>query len=294
VKFAVLPPVRTGVSADPEWMAAFARHAESVGFESIVVVEHAVMISGHREVYPYSPSGKVPLADDCDIPDPLELLAYLAGVTTTLGLATGVLILPEHHPVVLAKRLATLDRLSGGRLRLCVGVGWMREELEACGVEFSTRGRRTDESIDVLRALWGDEGEGGVSHHGEFFGFDHAHSHPKPAQAGGIPIHIGGHSDAAARRAGQRGDGFQPLGLAGEELAAKVAVMRHAADHAGRDPDRLEISLGGSVPATTPESVETAKAAGAHRMVVSPTPSGDLAETLDELSAFADRMHLQA
>jgi len=273
-------------------MAAFARHVEAIGFESIVVVEHAVMISGHQEVYPYSATGKVPLADDCDIPDPLELLAYLAGVTTTLGLATGVLILPEHHPVVLAKRLATLDRLSGGRLRLCVGVGWMREELEACGVEFSTRGRRTDESIDVLRALWGEESAAGVSHHGEFFGFDHAHSHPKPSQAGGIPIHIGGHSDAAARRAGRRGDGFQPLGLVGDELAAKVGVMRRAAEDAGRDPDSLELSLGGSVAATTPESVEVATAAGAQRLVVSPTPSGDLEQTLDELSAFAARMGL--
>src|SRR4051794_20360719 len=143
-------------------MTGFAQHAEAIGFESIVVVEHAVVISGYEHKHPYSESGRMPLPDRCVVPDPLDLLAYLAAVTSTLQLATGVLILPEHHPVVLAKRLATLDRLSGGRVRLCIGVGWMKEELEACGIDFSTRGRRTDESIDVLRALWGEETEEGI------------------------------------------------------------------------------------------------------------------------------------
>src|SRR5690606_37265318 len=141
-------------------------------------------------------------------------------------LATGVLVLPNHHPVPLAKRLATIDQLSNGRVRLCVGVGWMREEIEACGADFETRGRRTDEAIDVLRLLWSEHGPEGVSHTGEFFSFANAHSYPKPAQTRGIPIHIGGHSVAAARRAGRRGDGFQPLGVFGAELAALLDEMR--------------------------------------------------------------------
>ena len=292
MQYAIIPPVRSDVTADPAWMTGFAQHAEATGFESIVVIEHAVVISGYDEKYPYSASGRMPLPNRCIVPDPLDLLAYLAAVTSTLHLATGVLILPEHHPVVLAKRIATLDQLSGGRVRLCVGVGWMKEELEACGIDFSTRGRRTDESIDAMRTLWGDEGEDGVAFQGDFFSFDHAHSNPKPVRAGGVPIHIGGHSDAAARRAGRRGDGFQPLGLRGEELSAKVAVMRHAAEDAGRDPDALELSLGGALSTTTPETVEEAAASGAHRLVVSPTQSADLDQVRDEMSEFAARLGL--
>jgi probable F420-dependent oxidoreductase len=287
VQFAIIPPVRSNVTADPVWMTGFAQHAEALGFESIVVVEHAVVIGGYDERYPYSTSGRMPLPNDCIVPDPIDLLTYLAAVTTTLRLATGVLILPEHHPVVMAKRLATLDRLSGGRARMCIGVGWMREELEACGIDFSTRGRRTDECMDVLRTLWSPEDEDGLSFEGEFFRFDHAHSNPKPVQTGGVPLHVGGHSDAAARRAGRRGDGFQPLGLRGEELAAKVAVMRQAAEEAGRDPDSLELALGGALASTTPETVEEAAAAGAVRLVVSPSQSTDLDQVRDEMSEFA-------
>ena len=118
----------------------------------------------------------MPLANDCPIPDPIDLLTFVAACTTTLGLATGVLVMPAHNAVTLAKRLATLDSLSGGRVRLGVGVGWMREELEACGADFESRGRRLDESIDVLRTLWADSGPEGANFEGEFFRFSSAHS----------------------------------------------------------------------------------------------------------------------
>ena len=213
LEVAALPPVRAGVCADPDWMAAFALHIEALGFESIVVVEHPLVIGDYTSRYPYAASGRMPLPDDCAIPDPIDTLAFLAGVTSTLVLATGVLVLPAHHPVVMAKRLATLDRLSKGRVRLCIGVGWMREELEACGVDFDSRGRRTDECIDVMRALWADTEPEGASFAGEFFAFSHAHTHPKPFRPGGVPVHIGGHSPASIRRAARRGDGWQPLGL---------------------------------------------------------------------------------
>jgi alkanesulfonate monooxygenase SsuD/methylene tetrahydromethanopterin reductase-like flavin-dependent oxidoreductase (luciferase family) len=131
MKFAVVAPVAAGVTADPAWMGAFAQHVEACGFESIVVVEHTVLMSEYSSVYPYDVSGRVELAADCPVPDPLDLLAFLAGQTDRLGLATGVLVLPNHHPVVLAKRVATLDALSGGRFRLCVGMGWLKEEIEA-------------------------------------------------------------------------------------------------------------------------------------------------------------------
>src|ERR1700748_2783639 len=170
-KFAVVAPVAAGVTADPGWMAAFARHVEACGFESIIAVEHTVLATRYDSVYPYDPSGRVELASDCPVPDPLYVLAFLAAHTNRLGLATGVLVLPNHHPVVLAKRAATVDALSGGRLRLCVGVGWLKGEVAACGPEFDSRGRRADEQWGVLRALWADRPQG-ASYHGEFFNFD--------------------------------------------------------------------------------------------------------------------------
>lgn len=289
MKFAVIAPVAVGVTADPEWMSAFARHVEACGFESIVAVEHSVMMTQYTSVYPYDVSGRVELPADCVVPDPLDLLAFLAAHTERLGLATGVLVLPNHHPVVLAKRVATIDALSGGRLRLCVGTGWLKEEIEACGTDFSSRGRRADEQLEVMRLLWDDHPEG-ARFHGEFFDFDHAMSYPKPA--GRVPIHIGGHSRAAARRAGRLGDGFQPLGLAGTGLADLVAVMRDEAVKAGRDPDALELSLGHLVTKIDVERADKLAAMGADRVVLAMPPTADLNEARDVLSACAQRLAL--
>lgn len=292
VKYAVNAPVASHRTADPDWMVGLAQHLEACGFESLVAVEHAVVVSRYSSVYPYDPSGKMELADDCPIPDPLDLLAFLAGQTTTLGLATGVLVLPNHHPVVLAKRLATLDRLSKGRLRLCVGMGWMKEEVEACGVDFHSRGRRADEQIQVIRALWAGTDEQGVDHDGEFFRLDGAMSYPKPVRPGGVPIHIGGHSKAAARRAGRHGDGLQPLGLMGEELQSTVALMHEEAEKAGRDPQALELTLGHLVARVDAERAGKLEALGADRLVLALPDTEDLEEVKDLLSACAERLGL--
>jgi probable F420-dependent oxidoreductase len=284
VHFGILPPYRAGVTADPDWMVAFARHAEAVGFESLYVAEHVVVHAGYESRYPYSDTGRMPLPEDCPIPDPIELLSFLAGVTERLVLATGVLVLPEHHPVQLAKRVATLDVVSGGRARLGVGMGWMREEIEATGVAFDTRGARADEAIEAMQTLWADDE---ATYIGSFFSFERAISRPQPVQPGGVPIHIGGHSRAAARRAGRLGAGFQPLGLDAETLADRVEIMRRTAVEAGRDPDALEVSLGGLVGATSPDDVKRAEDQGAVRLVCG-TREADLAILEDQMSAFAD------
>jgi probable F420-dependent oxidoreductase len=289
MKFAVIAPVAAGVTADPVFMAALVRHLEKCGFESIVAVEHTVLMSRYSSVYPYDPSGRVDLPPDCVVPDPLDLLAFLAGQTRRLGLATGVLVLPNHHPVVLAKRVATLDALSGGRLRLCVGMGWLKEEIHACGTEFATRGRRADEQIEVMRLLWEDRPDG-VDYHGEFFDFDNAMSYPKPAVR--VPIHIGGHSTAAARRAGRLGDGLQPLGVSGQGLAELVSVMRDEAARCGRDPDALELSLGHLVTKIDAERAAKLEALGADRLVLAMPPTTDIDEACDALSACAQRLGL--
>jgi probable F420-dependent oxidoreductase len=290
MEYAVIAPTAAGTTADPAWISAWARHVEGCGFSGVVAVEHSVVMSRYASVYPYDASGRMDLADDVPIPDPLDLLVFLAGQTTTLELATGVLVLPNHHPVVLAKRAATVDALSGGRLRLCVGMGWMKEEIEACGAGFESRGRRADEQLAVLRALWAGNGATGVDHHGEFFDFDGAMSYPRPVRPEGIPVHVGGHSIAAARRAGRHGDGLQPLGVVGEELTALVTVMRDEAERAGRDPGRLQLSLGHLVARIDPGRAERLVAQGADRIVLAASPTADLEEAKDELSACADRL----
>src|SRR5690606_26579908 len=263
--------------------------AESLGFDEISAVEHSVVIADTESEYPYSPTGRSHLPDDCDIPDPLELLSFVAGATTTLGLSTGVLVLPNHNPVVLAKRLATLDRLSGGRLRICLGVGWMREEIEACGGRFDRRGRIADESIAVMRALWA--GRDGVDFSGEYFSFTGAYSRPRPVRDTGVPLYIGGHSLAAARRAGRLGDGFQPLGLAGDDLATAIGTMREAAAAAERDPADISLVLGATLPRLDESKLDRSRALGADRLVLSASrhaTSMDL--VIDEMAECAKRV----
>jgi probable F420-dependent oxidoreductase len=291
MKFAVIAPVAAGITADAAWMSAFVRHVEACGFESIVAVEHVVMMTEYDSRYPYDDSGRVELSADCPVPDPLDLLSFLAGQTESLGLATGVLVLPNHHPVVLAKRVATVDALSAGRLRLCVGMGWLKEEVEACGADFDSRGRRADEQLEVMRALWDDRPDG-ASFHGDFFQFDHAMCYPKPLAGPRLPIHVGGHSRAAARRAGRYGDGFQPLGVGAAELTALISVMHEEATKVGRDPGALEVSLGHLVTKIDAERAEKLTTLGAHRVVLAMPPTTNIDAAKDALSACAERLAL--
>jgi probable F420-dependent oxidoreductase len=284
VKFGLLPPYRTGVTAEPEWITTFARAAEACGFESIYVAEHVVVPAGYTSRYPYSDTGRMTLPNDADIPDPLDLLSFIGGATTTLGLGTGLLVVPEHHPLQLAKRLATIDRLSNRRLVVGVGVGWLREELEAIDIDPSTRGARADECIEVMRILWRDDE---ATFHGRFFDFDRVCSFPKPRD-GTIPIHVGGHSEAAARRAGRTGDGFHPLGLEGDQLEVRLDQMRAAADEAGRDAGAIELTLGGLLDKLDDERLATVEKHGAVRLVLS-TRERDLNKATDQLEQFADR-----
>lgn len=221
--------------ASPEGAADMGRAAEAAGFESVWTVEHTVFPDGYESRYPYDASGKMAMAADTDLPDPLIWLTWVAAHTERLRLATGILILPQRNPLVLAKELATMDVLSGGRVELGVGVGWLREEFEAVGVPFAGRGGRTDEYIEAMRAVWdGDHAE----FDGRYVDFAGVSVNPKPAN-GRVPIHIGGHTEAAARRAGRLGDGFFP---AEGNLPELLEVMRATAEQAGRDPDGIEIT----------------------------------------------------
>lgn len=283
--FGVLPPYRAGVVADPVWMTAFAQAVDRLGFESIYVVEHVVVTDGYAEAYPYAPGGRMPLPDECPIPDPLELLAFLAARTERVILATGVLVIPEHHVLQLAKRLSTVDVLSGGRMRLGIGVGWMREELESLGVDFSTRGARTDEMIQALRLLWASDVG---NFHGQHVSFGSVISRPQPIGITGVPIHIGGHSTAAARRAGRLGDGFQPLGLDDDALVDRMALVRSSAIEAHRDPDAIELSTGGLLTLVDDVAIAKAQSHGATRIILS-TREANLDVAIADLETFAAR-----
>ncbi len=232
----------TGPFVQPDAAATFARAAEEAGFESIWTVEHVVVPSDYGSAYPYSPSGKMPGADDMPIPDPLIWLAYVAAATSRINLATGILIVPQRNPVVLAKELATLDHLSAGRMLLGIGVGWLEEEFDAIGVPFAERGKRTDEYVAAMRALWTEDK---ASYHGDFVNFDDCIMRPRPTN-GSIPVHVGGHTDIAARRAGRLGDGYFPGKGSHEELARVFDIVRTTAREHGRDPDAIEMTTGGN------------------------------------------------
>jgi probable F420-dependent oxidoreductase len=268
---------------DPGALIAFARHAEACGFESFYLPEHVAL-------YPGASVGAMTFPADLPIADPLECLSFVAAATERILLGTGVLLLPYHEPVVLAKRLATIDVLSKGRMRLLtIGVGSLPGEAAAVGVDYATRGRRADEAIDALRLLWAGD-ENGVSFDGEFFSFAAACSFPKPLQP--LPVHVGGSSPAAARRAGRRGDGYFPGGrLTEAERTSQLKLMRAAARDAGRDPDALQVTRWGSIEMTA-EDVAQHAARGVDRLVVAPA-SVHLSEQRDQLAAFADRFALR-
>lgn len=274
----------TGV--DPERLTAVARHVEALGFESFYAPEHIAL-------YPGAAMRGVSMPPTVPIADPLQILGQVAAVTERIVLGTAVLLIPYHHPVALAKRLATLDLLSKGRMRLLtVGVGALEGEASAVGVDFASRGRRANEVVDALRLLW-NGGADGVSFDGEFIRFESACSFPKPHETTELPIHVGGSSMSAARRAGARGDGYFPGGMLGPaERQRQWQAVREIADEHGRDVDALEYTRWGSTEMST-DRVARMEDEGVTRIVVSAGAGDDLQVELDVLSAFADRMTIR-
>jgi probable F420-dependent oxidoreductase len=222
--------------SDPEGARRLVRLAEAAGFDSVFAVEHVVFPDSYTSVYPYAPGGRLPGGPSMKFPDPLIWLTWVAAATTRLRFMTAVMILPQRNPLVLAKEVATLDYLSSGRIELGIGVGWLKEEFEALGIPFEHRGKRADEYVAAMRALWASDG---ASFAGEFVKFDKVSCNPKPV-AKSVPIVVGGHSEAAARRAGRLGDGFFPSIGAQVDTMPLLDVVRRSAEQAGRDPAMVE------------------------------------------------------
>ncbi len=252
-----------GPFGSAEGAAAVGRSAEAAGIDSLWTVEHVVYPDEYGSTYPYDDSGRMAMAPDTDLTDPLTWLTWVGAHTSTLRLATGILILPERNPVVLAKQLGTMDALTGGRIDLGIGVGWLREEFDALGIPWERRGARTDEYVAAMRTLWSGNS---VSFDGDFVSFSGVSSNPKPVN-GSVPIVIGGHSDAAARRAGRLGDGFWP---GKGDLDHLLDVMRREAEAHDRDPEAIEVTWAGDLTAgEDPVAAAAALAAkGVSRVIV--------------------------
>jgi probable F420-dependent oxidoreductase len=223
---------------DPSKAVALVQAGEEAGFESAWTVEHTVVPDGYQSPYPYSADGKMPGGtDNFPLPDPLIWMAYVAAATSRIKLGTAILILPQHNPVITAKQVATLDHMSGGRILLGIGVGWMKEEFDAIGASFHDRGKRTDEYVAAMRELWSSDRP---TFHGEFVHFDAAYCKPQPVNKS-IPIIVGGDSKVAARRAGRLGDGYFPA--RGAPLDLINLARRTAEEHGVLPTSTLDLSF---------------------------------------------------
>lgn len=273
-----------GPLATPDSILKLATSADRLGYHALFVTDHVVLpASMARSVYPYSSTGHLPGGAAQDYLEPLAVLAWLAHVTRKIRIGTSVLVIPYRNPVVTAKTLATIDRLSNGRVILGAGVGWLREEFEALAAPpFEARGAVTDEYLRLMRAAWTTDP---VRFEGAHYRLGDVHALPKPAQRGGIPIWIGGHTDAAVKRAGVLGDAWHPIALRPpglllpDEYATRAKQVRAWAQRAGRDPKAVALTL--RVPMEV--RAKTAKAPGGDR----PMFQGTAAEVIADIQAYA-------
>lgn len=231
--------VGIGRAARPSTLRVLADQAERLGFGTLWAPEHVVLFDRYTATkYPYSEDGAFGTPSDYDWSDPFVALSYAAALTTRIRLATGICLVPEHNPLELAKVVASLDYLSGGRFALGVGVGWSSEEFDALGIPFDRRAQRTREYIDVMRKLWGEEKS---SHDGEFVKFKDVRSFPKPPQGANIPIIFGGESGPALRRVADYGAGWFGFNLNPAQAAQKVARLHELLRERNRDPRSVEL-----------------------------------------------------
>ncbi len=276
----------SSIGVDGDAALEICRRAEAVGFESVWGGEHVILPTTIESRYPYTADGRIPAEPDTPIPDPLIWLSFVAAVAPSLRLGTCILIVPQRNPLVLAKELATLDRLSGGRVELGIGVGWLREEFDALGVPWDRRGARNDEYIAAMRALWaGPHAE----FHGEFVDFAPVTCSPRPVQSS-IPVLVGGDTPAAIQRAVRIADGYFPGEGDAERLGGLIGDLRRTAEEHDRDPDSIEVNaMFGAQMADPVAGAEQLAELGVGRAMIPAFffagPGG-----LDRLSEFGERV----
>jgi len=262
---------------DPAFMA---RRAEELGFESIWYAEHPAVPVTSASPFPAT-GGDIPWTYS-HFTDPYIALARASAVTTSLLLGTGITLIPERNPLLLAKEAAALDFHSGGRFILGIGTGWLREETELMGGNFERRWSQTREALDVLKALWTEDA---AEFHGEFFDFPPVRVYPKPAQQPHPPIVIGGSAPRVLERIVAHADGWLPNRVTPDELRAARRRLAELAEAAGRDPATITISVYGQEPDA--DVARSLFAAGADRVIVRPTHVDTEAEMGRQLDGIA-------
>ncbi|WP_375482578.1 TIGR03619 family F420-dependent LLM class oxidoreductase [uncultured Jatrophihabitans sp.] len=275
----------------PRHYASLAQEAERLGFESVWVPDHLVLPRELPATYLYTADGRAPISADTAVYDPWVLLGGMATVTERIRLATGVYVLPLRHPLITARGVLTVDRLSRGRVTLGAGVGWLKEEFDIVGLDAGTRGRRADEIIPLLRRLWTEEI---IEHHGTHYDIPPVHFEPKPFQRP-IPIEIGGTSPAALRRAGALGDGWIEIGSTDDaQLRERLAVVLEARRAAGREAEPFLVTAGIDLDDAA-DIADRRQEIGVHRLVLRLPPTLDRAQLGTELQRFAaDRIGAQS
>jgi probable F420-dependent oxidoreductase len=261
-----------GTGARPGAILKTAEEAERRGVSTLWVGEHVVLFDRQDSKYPYAASGEFPLPGDADWLDPFITLTFAAAVTKTIRLATGICLVPEHNPVVLAKEVASLDLLSNGRFALGVGIGWSAEEFAALGIPFERRAQRTREYIEVMRRMWSDDA---TTFHGEFVNFDAAKSFPKPVRGAKLPIIFGGESAPALKRSADIGDGWFGFNVGPDAAAPLVGKLRAMLKANGRDASEIEIIACPYTRKITSHDLKTYGAAGVNELVILTTPPED-------------------
>lgn len=250
--------INVGPCAEPDGAIRVAQLAEEVGFDSVWTAEHVVLPDPREPPSPAGPQTKML--------DPAVALAFVAARTESIRLGTGIVILPQRNPVVLAKEMASVDVLSRGRLMLGVAAGYLHQEFAAIGAPFTERGARTDEAIDVMRALWTQEHP---TFAGRFWSFSGIDAQPRPVQQPALPIVVGGHSAAAHRRAVRRGDGWYGFALDVEATRAATEGLARAGEEAERPGDLGELEISISPPAeVSADDVERYAELGVDRLIL--------------------------
>jgi probable F420-dependent oxidoreductase len=274
-----------GTGANRAVIDAVAAAADSGGFATLWAGEHVVMVDRSASRYPYSDDGVIGVPAEADWLDPIITLGFAAAASSRIGVATGVLLLPEHNPVVVAKQAASLDRLSGGRLTLGVGVGWSKEEFAALGVPFEHRAARTAEYVSAMRTLWRDDV---ASFDGKFVDFDAIRVNPKPVRDRRIPVVVGGNSDAALRRVAAWGDGWYGFNLDGvAEVRERVATLEQLCAESGRDRSQLRLSVALRSPSVG--DIDALNEVGADELVLVEAPPDRADAAAEWVSALADQ-----
>ena len=274
-----------GAGADRAVIDAVASAADRHGFATLWAGEHVVMVDDSASTYPYSDDGKIAVPAVADWLDPMICLSFAAAATTRIGIATGVLLLPEHNPVHVAKQAASLDRLSNGRLVLGIGIGWSQEEFDALGVPFAHRAKRTAEYVAAMRTIWRDDV---ASFSGSFVDFGAIRVNPKPVRERRIPIVLGGNSDAALRRVVRWGDGWYGFNLDGVVAAAdRVRLIDALCRDTGRDRAGLRLAVALTQP--QPADVSALAELGVDELVIVEAPPHDVAEVPDWIADLARR-----